>query len=333
MWGKSILIAFFVALAIPGLARADDQKLESVTMANPVISLSFSAGYVADALGLWAKHGLSVKTLEVSGVGALNAVISGSADFAQPSGPSFTRAAAKGQRMLAIVMTTDRMTAQAVLRKDLAPNFDPRAPLAERAKLLRGHTIAVESIGSIIHAYALLMAHAGGYDSSELRIAVMQPPSMIAAFESKQIDGFVMAPPWTQQPVLAGTAIMVASGPDGDPANLSPFATTVLVTQPATCQKRKQVCRGMGQAFAEAVAVMKDQPDKALELIRGRFKTLDPKLLEASFAITRRLTPSPPAPVLAALQNDERINVEAGLTKPEETLRAYDGLFTDEYVR
>jgi NitT/TauT family transport system substrate-binding protein len=161
----------------------------------------------------------------------------------------------------------------------------------------------------------------------------MQPPSMIAAFESKQIDGFVMAPPWTQQPVLAGTAIMVASGPDGDPANLSPFATTVLVTQPATCQKRKQVCRGMGQAFAEAVAVMKDQPDKALELIRGRFKTLDPKLLEASFAITRRLTPSPPAPVLAALQNDERINVEAGLTKPEETLRAYDGLFTDEYVR
>lgn len=333
MRGITILIALIAALAAPGLARADDQKLESVTMANPVVSLSFSAGYVADELGLWAKHGLSVKTLEISGVGALNAVISGSADFAQPSGPSFTRAAAKGQRMLAIVMTTDRMTAQAVLRKEFAPNFDPQAPLAERAKFLRGRTIAVESIGSVIHAYALLMAHVGGYDASEIRIAVMQPPSMIAAFESKQIDGFVMAPPWTQQPVLAGTAIMIASGPDGDPANLAPFATTVVVTKPETCQKRKSVCAAMGQTFAEAVAFMKNQPDKALELLRGRFKTLDPRLLEASFAITRRLTPSPPAPVRAALENDERINVEAGLTKPEETLQAYDGLFTDEYVR
>src|ERR1700742_3914736 len=106
MRAKTMVLAAITALASPGLARADDAKLESVTMANPVVSLSFSAGYVADALGLWAKHGLSVKTLEISGVGALNAVISGSADFAQPSGPSFTRAAAKGQRMLAIVMTT-----------------------------------------------------------------------------------------------------------------------------------------------------------------------------------------------------------------------------------
>jgi hypothetical protein len=33
------------------------------------------------------------------------------------------------------------------------------------------------------------------------------------------------------------------------------------------------------------------------------------------------------------LANSERVNVEAGLLKPEETLSSYDELTTDEYVK
>jgi ABC-type nitrate/sulfonate/bicarbonate transport system substrate-binding protein len=322
-------------LAGATIAHAQDKKLEPVTMANPVVSLSFSLGYIADDLGLWAKHGLEVKTLEISGVGALNAVISGSVDFAQPSGPSFTRAASKGQRLLAIAMSTDRVSAQAVLRKDLAEaaGFDPQAPLEKRAQLLRGRTIAVESINSIIHAYALLLAKLGGYPADEIKIAVMQPPNMLAAFSTKAIDGFVMAPPWTQTPVLAGTAVRIASGPDGDPPQLVPFANTILVTRPETCDKRPAVCEGMGRSFAEAAAYVKDHPAEAIALVRGRFKTLDDKLLAAAFEVTRTMMPSPPIPTKEALENDEVINVDAGFIKPEDKLTAFDGLYTDRYVR
>lgn len=328
-------LAVVVVLGGAGLAEAQDRKLEAVTMANPVISLSFSLGYIADELGLWAKHGLSVKTLEISGVGALNAVISGSADFAQPSGPSFTRAAAKGQRMLAIAMTTNRVSAQAVLRKDLAEaaGFDPKAPLEKRAQLLRGRNIAVESINSVIHAYALLLAKIGGYPADDIKIAVMQPPNMLAAFATKAIDGFVMAPPWTQTPVLAGTAVRIASGPDGDPPQLIPFANTIVVTRPETCEKRPSVCEGMGRSFAEAAAYVKEHPAEALALVKGRFKTLDEKLLAAAFEVTRSIMPSPPAPTKAAFENDEILNVDAGLMKSDEKLTSFDGLFTDRYVR
>jgi NitT/TauT family transport system substrate-binding protein len=196
-----------------------------------------------------------------------------------------------------------------------------------------GGTIAVESINSVIHAYALLLAHIGGYDAADIRIAVMQPPNMIAAFQTSQIDGFVMAPPWTQLPVLAGTAVMIASGPSGDPASLAPFANTILVTRPETCEKRKPVCAAMGRSFAEASAFIKEHPDQALALVKGRFKTLDAKLLEASYEVTRSIMPVPPTVTKAALENDERLNVEAGLMKPDETLKSYDGLFTDEFVR
>src|SRR5262245_38452125 len=81
------------------------QKFEDATMAVPVVGLAFSMGYIADDLNLWAKHGVRMKTVEISGIGAMNSVIAGSTDFTQSSGSALARAAARGQRLLAFVET------------------------------------------------------------------------------------------------------------------------------------------------------------------------------------------------------------------------------------
>ncbi len=114
---------------------------------------------------MFAKHGLKLKPLVIAGPGSTNAVISGSADFALASTAVQTRAAARGQRLLSIANPTDRPVVQIILRKDLVPNFDPKAPLADRVQLLRGRTIAVDAIGSIIHGYPLMLAQARGLRS------------------------------------------------------------------------------------------------------------------------------------------------------------------------
>ena len=312
-----------------------ETPLENVILANPVISLSFSMGYIAEDQGIWAKHGLAVKTIEISGVGALNAVISGSADFAQPSGPSFTRAVAKGQKLIAIAASTDRMTVQLVLRKELAEaaHFDPKAPLAQRAQILKGRTIAVDAVNSIIHAYVRLLAKRAGFDPEEIHLAMMQPPNMIAAFAAKSIDGFAMAPPWTLKPVLEGAATMIASGPDGDPADVEPFATVILVTKADTCETRKGLCEKMGHAMAEAGAFLLDHPEETLAILKKRFATLDDKLLAASYDLLRKMTPRPPIVDKKSLENDDLVNIDAGLMSPDDKLKSYDGLITDKYVR
>ena len=69
------------------------------------------------------------------------------------------------------------------------------------------------------------LAKRAGFDPEEIRIAVLQPPNMLAALQTKQIDGFAMAPPWVQKPVLDGDAVMIASGPDGDPPTSRPSST------------------------------------------------------------------------------------------------------------
>jgi ABC-type nitrate/sulfonate/bicarbonate transport system substrate-binding protein len=326
-----------LALVLAGLtaaAPAHAQQVQDVTMAVPAFSLTFMEGYVADDLGLWQKHGVNVKSVMIAGVGSMNAVLSGSADVAQVSSITLTRAAARGQHTVEIAQLLDRLVVELVLRKDLAEeaHFDAKAPLEKRVQVLKGRTIAVESINSIIHAYVRLLAHIGGFDPELIKIAVMQPPNMVAAFETKQIDGFAMTPPWPEVVLTEGSAVLVASGPDGDPPNL-PLVNSVLLTRHEVCEKRKSVCEKIGHAYAQAAEVIRDHPDQAIGVLKKRFPKLDAKTVDAAFAVLQKITPVPPAATLDGIRNNETFNVMAGLLKPEEQLKSFDGLFTDQYVR
>jgi ABC-type nitrate/sulfonate/bicarbonate transport system substrate-binding protein len=112
-----------------------------------------------------------------------------------------------------------------------------------------------------------------------------------------------------------------------------PFGHNLIVTRPDTCVQKKAVCQAVGRSIAEATAFIKNKPDEALALLKKRFPTLDEKLIAAGFVELRKVTPSPPVPSRASIENSEIFNVGAGLLKPEEKLTSYDGLFTDEYVK
>jgi NitT/TauT family transport system substrate-binding protein len=325
-----------VAMALIIAAPEARAQLQDVTMAVPSEGLAYSMSYIADAQGLWEKHGLKLKTVLIAGIGATNAVISGSVDVAHASGATLMRAAARGQRLLAIVGVLDRASVEIVLRKSVAEaaGFDPKAPLEKRALALRGRTISIDAINSIDQAYLRLIAKRGGYDPELIPIAVMKADNALAAFATNQIDGMAMSPPWPQKLTLDGQAVVIASGPDGDPADMMPLTTTVVLTRPDTCEKRKALCDGVGQAMKEAGAFLREQPvDKIVPIIAKRLPTVEPRLIAAVLEKVREITPNPPAITKAGLENAERINLETGLLKPEEKLDSYDGIYTDAFVR
>jgi NitT/TauT family transport system substrate-binding protein len=323
-----------VALA-SGAAPLRAQPGEEVVLADPAFSMTFSAGYIASDLELWQKHGIKVKTVAITGIGAINSVISGSSHFAQASASSFGRASARGQKLVAIATTINRPFAQVVLRKEIAEagGYDAKSSLAKRGALLKGRTIAVDSINSMIHAYVRLVAARSGVNPDDIRVAPMAPASMLAAFQSKQIDGYAMSLPWPQKAVQDGEAVVIASGPDGEPGDMIPFGHNMIVTRQDTCEQRKALCMAMGQSIKEATAFIKDKPDEAFAVLKKRFPTLDDKLLKASFEELRKVTPSPPTVSAAIIENSEKFNVDAGLLKADEKLKSYDGLFTNEYVQ
>jgi len=104
------------------------------------------------------------------------------------TGPVFLRAAAQGQRLLAFLNLVDKPLVELVLRKDIADvaGITDKTPFNERAKALRGRTIGIQGVGSIVHAWQRLVASRGGLDiEKDVRIAPMDPSAMPAALQTK----------------------------------------------------------------------------------------------------------------------------------------------------
>jgi NitT/TauT family transport system substrate-binding protein len=326
--------ALAVALCATG-APLHAQPAEEATMAVPAIGFPFVASYIADGLNLWDKHGLKVRTIVIAGIGSTNAVISGSAEFAQISGLSLTRAAASGQRLLAIVNTTDRPITEISIRKDIATavNFDPKAPLEKRAQILKGHTFAIGGVNTVVHAYLRIVAGIGGLDPESIRVAPMAGDNMLAAMQTRAIDGMSTVLPWTRKGTVEGSTVLVASGAEGDPPHLSPLAFNVVATKPETCEKRRALCDKMGRAFAEAMTFIRSDAKGTLAILKKTFASFDDAVLADAIEVVRKSTPASPAVTAEMLANAENFNVEARLMKAEAKLKSYEGLATGEYVK
>jgi NitT/TauT family transport system substrate-binding protein len=331
---RSTLTAAILTLGVAPLS-AQPAALQDIIIAMPNFTFTSTPNFIADELGLWAKHGLRVKFVQIQGVGATNAVIAGSADFVQAGGSTLTRAASRGQRLLAIANTVERNIVAITMRKETAAaaGFDPKAPLAKRAEVLRGKTFGVGAINANPHAYLLAVAHHAGIPPDGLRVTALEGNAMMAAFNSKQIDGMSNSPPWPLKPVVDGLSVVIASGPEGDPPNAIDFAYNVILAKPETCEKRRALCVGVGQVMKEAVAYLHAHPDEVKAILAKKFPKLEPKLIAAAFEEIRKSTPKVPAVTKAALNNADDFNVEAGMMKADAKLKSYDGLYTDEFVK
>jgi len=328
----ALLATLLLFAAAPAAAQP---ALQDIVIAMPNFTFTGTPNYIADELGLWAKHGLRVKIIQIAGVGATNAVIAGSADFVHAGGSTLTRAASRGQRLLAIANTVERNIVAITMRKEIAEaaGFDAKAPLEKRAAALRGRAFGVGAINANPHAYLLTVASRGGVKPDELRVTALEGNAMMAAFQSKQIDGMSNSPPWPLKPVVDGLSVVIASGPNGDPPNAIDFAYNVILAKPETCEKRRAICVAVGQVTKEAVAYMHSNPAEVRAILGKKFPNLEPKLIEAAYAEILKSTPKVPVVTKESLHNADDFNIEAGMMKAADKLKSYDGLYTDEFMK
>jgi NitT/TauT family transport system substrate-binding protein len=328
---KHSILAVTALLALAAPARAET---DHALLALPTEGMQFLAYYVAEDLGFFAQEQLEMKHQVLAGVASFNAVVAGSAEFAFASGASITRAAAHGQRMLAIAQMNNRPSWDVVIRKDVAEaaHFDPNAPIEQRAKVLQGKTMGTQGINALDHAYLKVVARLGG-DPENMKISAMAPIDTLAAFARHAIDGFVSAPPWPQQVEDDGTAVPVAIGPKGEPSSLVPIASGLVVTRPQLCAEKRSLCEKMGHAMLMAARAAHDRPKDVLALLAKRFPTIKPSVLEHSQELLIAGTPAMPAVDPEAIRKGDQLNVDAGFMKQGDMLPSYDDLSTSEYLK
>src|SRR5262249_17038300 len=323
-----LVAALSLAIAVAlGPTSGNSREIE-IIMALPAQTLTFSTAFVAEDAGFYKNEGLKVSHRFLVGV-------AGSADFTVGTGPVSLRAAAQGQRMLAIANLLDKPLVEMVLRKDAAEaaKITPGMPLAERAKALRGKTIGIQGIGSIVHAWQRLVANRAGLDGGKgVRIAPMDPPAMLPALENKGVDGYATSLPFTTQAVVRGSAVMLASAASDAP-DLLPFTYGLLYTKPDTCTQNREKCARIVRALAAANRFILEKPEEALGLLRKRFDKMDPAVLATAWQVVSKAHASDIKVPVVGLDNSQKVSLEAKLLDPKDTLKTFEGLYTDNFLR
>ncbi|MCC6473044.1 MAG: ABC transporter substrate-binding protein [Burkholderiales bacterium] len=324
------VLAAGLLLASAG-ARA---QLEETSVALPLVSLTFSTHYIAEDLGLLEKAGLRVKSSFIGGIGAANAVLAGSVDFSNSSGPTVVRANARGQKLLAIGITIDRPMLEVVLHKDIAAKLGitEAMPIAKKAAALKGLRLGIDRPNTIPNGYMRYFLTRGKLSPDrDVTLAPMEPPALIAALKSGAVAGFVMSQPWTLIPVQSGMAVRLVSSPLGDFPELVPFAYNVVITRADFCDSKPTVCRKLLSAYQQALNVIHERPQQALAVLRKRFANLDGAVVGEAFEQARKATPAKLAISEDGLKHAEELMVSTGMVKPEESMKSFGGIYTNRF--
>lgn len=332
-WSKLTALAAAAAFCVASNAKAADID---IVFALPSSTLTFTSVFIAEDAGFFKAEGIKPEFRNLVGVASNNAVIGGSAEFSVGTAATFLRGASQGQRMFAIANMVDRPMVELVLRKDVAEAAGYKASMtaAEKAKLLKGKTIAVQGIGSIVHAMQRLVAGMGGLDpDKDMTVVSMEPPAMVAAMKTKQIDGYTTSMPFTTQSIMEGTSVMIASGPLGDLPNYTPTGYAFLYTRPEVCQKDRIKCEKMGRVFKAANNFIHDKPDETWAILKKRFATMDEKLLAAAWEVTKKAHPRDVSINVPAMVNAQKFSLDAKLLEQKDTLSDFTGLWTAEFVK
>ncbi len=329
-------VGFLTALALVAAMSAARAQAEHTIVSLPAENLGFIPFYVAQDTHIFEKQGLDVQKVVLAGVGTTNGVISGSVDFGFSNGASLTRAASKGQKMLGIALMSDKPAWALLVDRKIAEDahFDPNAPLAERAKVMgKIHAFGIDTVNSVGHGLTRVVEMAGGIDPESIPVSPVSSADAVAALSRHSLDGFVGSPPWTQQTLAGGNAVVIADALKGDPSWLTPFGSGLVITRPQFCVDHHSICVKMGHSLVEAAKFVHEHKPESLAIMKAHFDKLAPAVVEDSFAVIEKAMPATPVIVEAAVRNSDRLNVEAGFMKASEQLPDYKELFTDEYVR
>src|SRR5690606_24328654 len=107
---------------------------------------------------------------------------------------------------------------------------------------LKGLTIAVHGLGTMVHAWTEYVVRSGGLSvDTDLRLVPMEPSSMDAAVRVRLIDGYAASPPVSTIGEATGDDVIVASGID-DTDELVPFPYGLVLTKRDTCERKRDVC-------------------------------------------------------------------------------------------
>ena len=321
VWGLALMLA-------TGPAAAKELKKIRVTQA--VASFTFLPADYARLKGHFAEEGLDVQQIATRGGGPdLAALLSGDVQFNFGVGPYQISAVEAGRPIVNVLNMERRNLIGVVISKAAAEKsgVKPDAPLADRARALKGLRMGMTQPGSLTHRQIEHLMRIGGLKEGDVQIVALgAPSSLVSAFDQGRIDGYAISTPHDRLMVRRGKAVMWVDNANGDDPSIDPFVMSGLVVAPKTLEEEPETVGGMVKALRRAMEDIRTRPaDEIAATVKELYGNIDHETLLASLDAVRN-TISPDGRVTREMWVNT-LKLDGRNVSPDALLATFDDRF------
>ncbi|HWP59221.1 MAG TPA: ABC transporter substrate-binding protein [Candidatus Acidoferrales bacterium] len=283
---RAALVALAVLLCVP-FAFAAEKK---INVAYSSISGNMAPLWIAHEAGFFRKYGLDTELILIEGGSrAVQTLGAGDAVFAQMAAPGVIQAALRGADAVMIAGVVNTLTFQFYVDKEIT-----------EPDRLKGKAVGVTRHGSSTD-FAMRFALDKYGLKPESDVAIQQlgtMPALVAALESKKIQGAMLSSPFTLKARKAGFRLLA----DLQMLGLE-YQHTGLVTTRATIKSQPELVRNFIKAYVEGIHYYKTRRNESLAILQKYLKVDDQEALADVYeAIGLTLVPEKPYPTLRGIR-------------------------------
>lgn len=244
-------ILFALGLFVtPGAMSAESSASASGPITVAVgVDPSFAPFFVADAEGMFKKHGLNVQVQQyANGGAAADALVARSADVAGvPDYNLLIRAPRADLKALGVYVEDEGNYVSVVAKKDISKPQD-----IKRIGIVPG-TFSEYAADRFIKAY----------DLHSVKVVNAGPPEMVGLLAKDAIDAFILWEPWPAKAVTLGDKVLM-------PIRQFKLSYVQLATTRADwLAKHQEQAKAFMQALSEATSYINKNPAKAASVMKA----------------------------------------------------------------
>jgi NitT/TauT family transport system substrate-binding protein len=318
-----LLAALAAALAVPLAARAQERQKIKITV--PTISTIFYPLYYGQDKGIFAKENMEIEVISTNGDGPdVDAVISGSAQFAISTPNRLFTSFEQGKPLKAIGMLARRMAIDCAMNKQVADKLGVTTamPLEARLKAMKGLTVAGTRPGAFTYVLLDIYGKRVGLTAQKdfQLIGVGGLASMLPALENNQIAIGCTGSPFTELAVSRRKAIRFTNNARGDDPAFDDFLFEMIYARPEYLQQNGDTVRGFLRALFTSVGQILDTPSADhMPMLKKLYSGVPDDVMLETFENTKRIYSRDGIVTPASVQKAGAFMVESGAVKTPAT--------------
>jgi NitT/TauT family transport system substrate-binding protein len=267
----------------------DPSEPRHLNISTATIGFLYVPFYVADGAGFLEERGITYDRL-VSAQGNTPALLSGDSDIIEAAFTTTFALRNEGRDVVAIgSYVTDfasNVVAKSATLEERGVDVET-ATFEERARALEGMRIGITSpgLGPDVLVRGILQEVGLDPDRDAEIIALGDGGSMLSAFEQNRIDAFSLSSPTATTAILEFDGEMLFNPTLGDYPTVDDILYVALLTRESWLEDpdNRDLAGCFLQAIDEALKLIDEDPDRALELARDAFDDIDEEVYRQAF--------------------------------------------------